>query len=91
MDKKNWIIVGLLVACAYTYINQPAEQPRRPILNAVAKAIKWLPWVAPFFVLSEPVPEPSIDEAPNYEYGKVPEHTNNAPDGFAAIDHGDNW
>lgn len=94
MDKRNWIIVGLLVACTYFYASQPSAdtKPRRPIINAIAKAIQWLPWVAPVIVpfLDQP-PEPVMDPAPDYEYGKAPEYTDKAPDGFAVIDHGDNW
>lgn len=86
--KKNLIIIGLVLFCGYTYISQPATPPKRPILNAISKAIKWLPWIVPFVLDEE---QQYMDTVAERDYGSVPEPAEHAPDGFAVIDHGDNW
>lgn len=86
--KKNLVIAGLVVLCLYTFFVQPSAPPKRPLRDAIAKAIKWLPFVLPF-VLDEP--QHVMELSPDTEYGSVPSPTTHAPDGFAVIDHGENW
>ncbi len=84
MQDRKWIpfvLVGLIVGYAvHSYMT-----PNRPILNALKGLFKTAIFVAPF-VLDEPQPYEGVAST----YGAMPNREVGA-DGYAVIEHGENW
>jgi hypothetical protein len=90
-DKRNLAIIVLVGLCLFLHNNQSAPAPRKPIREAIAKALAWLPWIAPF-VLDEPHPAPDDMRyhTPVYAAGEPPTREL-GPDQHEIVDFGDNW
>lgn len=86
MDKKNYLIAGLVVLVAL--MAWESSQPKRPVLRWIGGFLSKAIWVAPL-VLDEPEqPQLMYQAAPSY--GAEPVRAEGL-DGYAILEHGAGW
>lgn len=95
-----WVLVLLVVAgFASGLAAGPAPAPAPQRDGILARAVRWLPWVAPLLLRDEgPPPATPADNDVEALYQTLPDYVINAPieremtaQGVPLLDHGKGW
>lgn len=92
MDKMKFVLVVVLCLGIGWFAHAKLyPQKNKPIREAIAKAIRWIPFVAPLLLLDEGPPQDEMRFFdPTEMYGQVPEREIGS-DGYEILNHGEEW